>query len=209
MNSASATEPMPSQRGQDQQRDQRDEARHHEHVAVGEVHHADDAEHHRVADGDEPVDRAERDAVDELLDEDFHAPAAPAGAPLVIPAPPSAVVAKRLEFKVLTGGRGSGNGAARRVPQQIGSPRPTLLSCWPMEANTELFIRIGAALSVFAAMALWEVLSPRRAMLVGRARALAEQSRHSGARRAAGAPAHSGRGGRRGGDRARNAAGAS
>jgi sterol desaturase/sphingolipid hydroxylase (fatty acid hydroxylase superfamily) len=39
-----------------------------------------------------------------------------------------------------------------------------------MEANTELFIRIGAALSVFAAMALWEVFSPRRAMLVGRAR---------------------------------------
>jgi sterol desaturase/sphingolipid hydroxylase (fatty acid hydroxylase superfamily) len=39
-----------------------------------------------------------------------------------------------------------------------------------MEANTELFIRIGAALSVFAAMALWEVLSPRRALLVGRAR---------------------------------------
>ena len=39
-----------------------------------------------------------------------------------------------------------------------------------MEADTELFIRIGAALSVFAAMALWEVLRPRRAMLVGRAR---------------------------------------
>src|SRR6185503_12592841 len=39
-----------------------------------------------------------------------------------------------------------------------------------MEADTELFIRIGAALSVFAAMALWEVLRPRRAMLIGRAR---------------------------------------
>ena len=39
-----------------------------------------------------------------------------------------------------------------------------------MEANTELFIRIGAALSVFAAMALWEVLRPRRALLIGRAR---------------------------------------
>ena len=39
-----------------------------------------------------------------------------------------------------------------------------------MEANTELFIRLGAALSVFAVMALWEVFSPRRAMLVGRAR---------------------------------------
>ena len=59
--------------GQDQEGDQRDEGRHHEHVAMGEVHHADDAEHHRVADGDQAVDRAERDAVDELLEEDFHA----------------------------------------------------------------------------------------------------------------------------------------
>jgi hypothetical protein len=40
---------------------------------VREVDHADDAEHHRVADRDQAVDRAERDAVDELLDEDFHA----------------------------------------------------------------------------------------------------------------------------------------
>src|SRR5258708_24748629 len=40
---------------------------------MGEIHHADDAEHHRVADGDETVDRTERDAVDELLGEDFHA----------------------------------------------------------------------------------------------------------------------------------------
>src|SRR5262252_4829991 len=40
---------------------------------MGEIHHADDAEHHRIADGDETVDRTERDAVDELLGEDFHA----------------------------------------------------------------------------------------------------------------------------------------
>ena len=40
---------------------------------MGEVHHADDAEYHRVADGNETVDRTERDAVDELLGEDFHA----------------------------------------------------------------------------------------------------------------------------------------
>ena len=59
--------------GKDQRGDQRDEGRDHEHVAMREVHHPDDAEHHRVADGDQPVDRAERDAVDELLDEDFHA----------------------------------------------------------------------------------------------------------------------------------------
>lgn len=39
-----------------------------------------------------------------------------------------------------------------------------------MEANSELLIRVGAAVFVFAALALWEVLSPRRAMSVGRAR---------------------------------------
>src|SRR3982750_1151310 len=39
-----------------------------------------------------------------------------------------------------------------------------------MESNTELIIRIAAALSVFSALALWEVLSPRRTMLIGRAR---------------------------------------
>ncbi len=39
---------------------------------MGEVHHADDAEHHRVADGDETVDRTQRQPVDELLHE--HAP---------------------------------------------------------------------------------------------------------------------------------------
>src|SRR6516225_5048247 len=47
---------------------------------MGEIDHPDDAKHHRVADGDEPIDRAERDAVDELLDEDFHG-RAPAGEP--------------------------------------------------------------------------------------------------------------------------------
>ena len=62
--------------GEDQEGDQRDEGRDHEHVAMGEVHHADDAEHHRIADGDQAVDRTERDAVDELLDEVFHASAA-------------------------------------------------------------------------------------------------------------------------------------
>jgi sterol desaturase/sphingolipid hydroxylase (fatty acid hydroxylase superfamily) len=39
-----------------------------------------------------------------------------------------------------------------------------------MEANTELIIRVGAALGIFSALALWEVLSPRRAMLIGRVR---------------------------------------
>jgi sterol desaturase/sphingolipid hydroxylase (fatty acid hydroxylase superfamily) len=39
-----------------------------------------------------------------------------------------------------------------------------------MEANTELYLRVGAALAVFAAMALWELLAPRRALSVGRIR---------------------------------------
>jgi hypothetical protein len=47
---------------------------------MGEIDHADDAEDHRVADGDQPVDRAERDAVDKLLDEDFHASNTPLSA---------------------------------------------------------------------------------------------------------------------------------
>jgi sterol desaturase/sphingolipid hydroxylase (fatty acid hydroxylase superfamily) len=39
-----------------------------------------------------------------------------------------------------------------------------------MDANSELFIRIGAALGIFLALALWEVLSPRRTWSIGRAR---------------------------------------
>ena len=38
-----------------------------------------------------------------------------------------------------------------------------------MEPNFELYVRIGVGLAVFAAMALWEVLAPRRAASVGRA----------------------------------------
>jgi sterol desaturase/sphingolipid hydroxylase (fatty acid hydroxylase superfamily) len=39
-----------------------------------------------------------------------------------------------------------------------------------MEANTELVVRVGAAVGIFAAMALWEVLSPKRALSIGRVR---------------------------------------
>jgi sterol desaturase/sphingolipid hydroxylase (fatty acid hydroxylase superfamily) len=39
-----------------------------------------------------------------------------------------------------------------------------------MNANTELFIRIGAAIGIFLALALWELLTPRRTLTVGRAR---------------------------------------
>ena len=47
--------------------DQRDEGADHEDVAMGEVDHADDAVDHRVADGDQAVDGAQRHAVDQLL----------------------------------------------------------------------------------------------------------------------------------------------
>jgi hypothetical protein len=53
--------------------DQRDKGAHHENVAVGEIDHANDAVDHRIADGDQSVDRAERDAVDQLLEEIVHA----------------------------------------------------------------------------------------------------------------------------------------
>jgi sterol desaturase/sphingolipid hydroxylase (fatty acid hydroxylase superfamily) len=39
-----------------------------------------------------------------------------------------------------------------------------------MAANAELMIRVGAALAVFSALALWELLAPRRALSIGRAR---------------------------------------
>jgi len=39
-----------------------------------------------------------------------------------------------------------------------------------MDANSELLIRVGAALAIFLALALWEIFAPRRAMSVGRAR---------------------------------------
>jgi sterol desaturase/sphingolipid hydroxylase (fatty acid hydroxylase superfamily) len=37
-----------------------------------------------------------------------------------------------------------------------------------MTANSELFIRLGAAIGIFLALALWEVLAPRRRLSVGR-----------------------------------------
>ena len=39
-----------------------------------------------------------------------------------------------------------------------------------MDANSEFFIRLGATIGIFLALALWEVLSPRRTLSVGRAR---------------------------------------
>ena len=61
-----------AERDQDQERDQRDEAADHENIAMGEIDHADDAIDHGVADGDQAVDRAEHEAVDQLLGEIIH-----------------------------------------------------------------------------------------------------------------------------------------
>ncbi len=47
-----------SDRDQDQEGDQRDEAADHEDVAMGEIDHADDAVDHGVADGDQAIDGA-------------------------------------------------------------------------------------------------------------------------------------------------------
>src|ERR1700719_2492715 len=93
-------------RGDDQIGDERDEGRHHEHVAMGEVHHADDAEHHGVADGDQAVDGAQRDSIDELLDEHFHASSVPA----IIAVPTLQVLTGRLW-------RGNGRGNCSRNPR--------------------------------------------------------------------------------------------
>src|ERR1700722_17798815 len=41
---------------------------------MSKIDHADDAIDHGVADGDQAIDRAEHDAVDELLGEIVHAP---------------------------------------------------------------------------------------------------------------------------------------
>lgn len=48
------------------------EAAGHEDLAVGEVDELDDAVHHRVADGDQPVHRAEEQPVGQLLRQGVH-----------------------------------------------------------------------------------------------------------------------------------------
>ena len=47
----------------------RDVGRHHQQVAVGKIDEAEDAVHHGVADGDEGIETAQGQAVDELLEE--------------------------------------------------------------------------------------------------------------------------------------------
>ncbi len=51
---------------------QRHEGAEHEDIAMSKVDHADNAIDHRVADGDQAIDRAEREPVDHLLEEIFH-----------------------------------------------------------------------------------------------------------------------------------------
>ena len=48
---------------------------------MSEIDHADDAKNHRVADGDEFVDRPQREPIDELLQEIIHAPTYPLVSP--------------------------------------------------------------------------------------------------------------------------------
>ena len=62
-----------AERHQHQEADQRDKTADHENVAVGEIDHADDAIDHGVADGDQAIDRAKHEAVDQLLGEIIHA----------------------------------------------------------------------------------------------------------------------------------------
>src|SRR3546814_8552607 len=52
--------------------DDRQEGADHVDVAVGEVDHTDDAVDHRLADGDWAINGAQRQVVDQLLNEVFH-----------------------------------------------------------------------------------------------------------------------------------------
>ena len=96
---------------------------------MGEVDHADDAVDHRVADGDQPVDRAERDAVDELLEEIFHASDLSLGRGA--DSAESPIVA---ESACLAGAGTGGNGSRIWRP---GTPRPAgRYVCEPQTGNS-------------------------------------------------------------------------
>jgi hypothetical protein len=64
--------PADADQAEHEEGDDRDERADHENFAVREIDHADDAVHHRVADRDQPVDHAERQPVDQLLEEIAH-----------------------------------------------------------------------------------------------------------------------------------------
>src|SRR5262249_21446354 len=145
---------------------------------MGEVHHADDSEHHGVADGDQAVDRAEGDAVDQLLDEDFHGlrrascviPTVMSRCPSSVPIPKFAIELAAREVrtsgsrhwrKVLTGAHFTGNDAAARATVLFA------IIC-RMDSPVELTIRLAAFGGILAVMVLWELLAPRRPLGVGR-----------------------------------------
>ena len=54
--------------------DERDEGTDHVDLAMSEIDYADDAVNHRVADGDEAIDRAQGESVDQLLEKIIHEP---------------------------------------------------------------------------------------------------------------------------------------
>jgi hypothetical protein len=77
--------PGHAERGEQQEGDQRDEGADHEDFAMREIDHADDPVDHRVSDRDQAVDGAERDAVDELLEEVLHTVPVPLPLSVVLP----------------------------------------------------------------------------------------------------------------------------
>src|SRR5947209_18778447 len=92
---------------------------------MGEIDHADDAVDHRVADGDQAVDRAERYSDDELLDEIFHASdPLPAKTLKTLSArPESPNPAQRLQFLVLSRGAPGGQRGGRAFAQPVAGSR--------------------------------------------------------------------------------------
>src|SRR5260221_12983349 len=91
---------------------------------MGEIDHADDAVDHGVADGDEAVDRPERQPVDELLNEISHRP-------VTDPRPPAADGAqgkRRLAARqAAIGGRNGRTPSPppRQTPCRPRAPAPT------------------------------------------------------------------------------------
>src|ERR1700704_1877007 len=93
-------------------------------------------------------------------------PSAPNGAPLYCPGAchPADSTEERPRL-ILNRFAPSGNGAAAADHSRLVG---CAWRCYPagMELNTELVIRVSAALCVFLALALWEVIAPRRATLI-------------------------------------------
>lgn len=94
------------------------------------------------------------------------------------------------DSKVLTGGPGSGNVVSARVGRFSPSPphvrddaafcitgacindagkADTAVMVRVMTSTMELAVRVAAAVTVFGTMAIWEVVAPRRQLLIGRA----------------------------------------